>query len=91
MRSFSKVCTLTNRDVVGNQAFVWKNSHGRTSGIAIALAKHQGYTDIYGQTVRDLYIGFCIVAFILGVCMPWFLQLLLINSPFLSEGKGDGS
>ncbi len=29
LHSFSKVCSLTNRDVVGNQAFVWNNSHGR--------------------------------------------------------------
>ncbi len=29
MHSFSEVCPLTNQDVVGNQAFVWKNSHGR--------------------------------------------------------------
>src|SRR3989337_1432965 len=35
--SFSKVCPLTNRDVVGNQAFVWKNSDGRPLAWALLL------------------------------------------------------
>ena len=45
MYSFSKVCSLTNRDVVGNQAFVWKNSHGRP--LAWALLS---------SSIRDLRI-----------------------------------
>lgn len=38
--------------------------------MSIAPLKDQGYTDIYGQTVRDLYLSFSIPGFIRGVCMP---------------------
>lgn len=39
MYSFSQVGPLTSRDGAGNQAFAWKNSHGRTSGIGLASSE----------------------------------------------------
>ena len=43
------MCPLTNRDVVGNQAFVWRNSDGRPLAWALLLSRVRDFRTYMGK------------------------------------------
>jgi hypothetical protein len=58
MYSFSKVCPLTNRDVVGNQAFVWKNNHGRPLAWALLSSSIRDKRSYMGRRCAAYTLAF---------------------------------
>jgi hypothetical protein len=87
MYSFSKVCPLTNRGLVDNQAFIWKNSHGRPLAWALLSSSIRDMRTYMGRRFATYTSVFVFLLLSVAFACPNFYNFSSLIRPSSLKGK----